>query len=79
MTKPKGANDDVPKTSVLARLGNVMYWLATGVGVLIGLFAAYGAAFGKGDERWAVIAVFAVMAIGFWGIGRAVRYVLAGR
>ncbi len=67
-------------TGVLARLGNVLYWLCTGVAVLSVLGGVGGAIFGGTNiEWWQGFAAGAAVAIVFWGIGRAVRYVLAGR
>jgi hypothetical protein len=65
---------------VLARLGNVLYWTAAALSVLIvvvGIPAALNEAPPK--ARWSVIAVFFAIAGAVWLAGRACRYVLAGR
>ncbi len=65
---------------MLARLGNVFYWLSTGLAVLFALAGVYNAIIGgTNNEWWQPLAVGAAFAIVFWGIGRAVRYVLAGK
>ncbi len=67
-------------TGMLARLGNVFYWLCTGVAVLFVLGGVYNAIFGGTNiEWWQGFSAGAAIAIVFWGIGRAFRYVLAGR
>ena len=67
-------------TEVLARLGNLLYWLCTGVGV-VGALGTVGAAISgeTNNEWWQDVAAAAAIAVVFWGIGRAFRYVLAGR
>ncbi len=75
MTKP----DMNTETSMLARLGNLIYWFSIGVATLCALMIVVSAAFGKGDDRWFVIIVLTGIAIISWGIGRGARYVLAGR
>ncbi len=67
-------------TGMLARLGNVFYWLCTGVAVLFVLGGVLRAIFGgTNNEWWQDLGAGAAIAIVFWGIGRAFRYVLAGR
>jgi hypothetical protein len=66
---------------MLARLGDVLYWLGC---ILAGLTVAAGAFlwFAEGHARKdgiAVVAGFLVFALILWLIGRACRYVLAGR
>lgn len=63
---------------MLARLGNVVYWLGC-------ILAAATVAFWvvlvhtTNDGRDAFgVALFAIVAVGFWLIGRAFRYVLSG-
>lgn len=70
---------------MLARLGNVLYWLGTG---LAGLFLA-GAAWmtwtiwvelnRPGDDSGFFAFSGAALAVICWLFGRACRYVLAGR
>ncbi len=65
---------------LLARLGNVLYWLCTGVAVLFVLGGVHRAIFGgSNNEWWQDVGAGATGAILFWGIGRAARYILAGR
>ena len=68
---------------MLVRLGNVLYWSGTGVAVLFilaGIYYAVPAADGVGDKGWGYYAVRAAgSAIVAWLIGRAARYVLAGK
>ncbi len=67
-------------TGVLARLGNVIYWLFTGFAVLGVLGGVFNAIFGvTNNEWWQDLGAGAAFAIVFWGIGSAFRYVLAGR
>jgi hypothetical protein len=60
-----------------ARLGNVLYWTATTIAVLLALLAARLYEFG-GSEPLAIWGVIIVAAL-VWLIGRACRYILAGR
>ena len=67
-------------TELLARLGNVLYWLFTGLAVLIVLAGVGRAIFGgSNNEWWQDVGAGAAAAILFWGIGRTARYILAGR
>jgi len=61
-----------------ARLGNVLYWLGTVIAVLC-IGAAFTFASNEGREKWYAVGFFAVFAAVSWGIGRALRYVLAGK
>ncbi len=64
---------------MLARLGNVFYWLCTGVVVLVGIFIFASLVFGKGDDRLWGVGGLVVFAIVVWLAGRAARDILAGR
>ena len=87
MTEQRGSEGDVRLTPLLARLGNVVYWLATGVATLFVLGAIIATLmeahvavfFGTKDEKWFAFVGLTALAIGSWGIGRAARYILAGR
>ena len=68
-----GESDGVIK--LLAWLGNLLYWLCTGVAVVLVLAGVYSVIFGQAEHFGAVV----VGAIVLWGIGRLVRYVLAGK
>ena len=63
----------------MARLGNVLYWAATAVAIVLVVLAvlAYFTATGTGALQSALLIVaFAGLV---WLIGRAILYVLAGR
>jgi hypothetical protein len=64
---------------MISRLGNVLYWAACGLAILSGVGCVI-AAMQSGTYNpsgWLIIG--AVLAVGFWLVGRACRYVLAGR
>jgi len=65
-------------SGALSRLGNVLYWLCTGVAMVFGIVAIL-LVFGRGDEKMLFVGFFAVLAIVVWLIGRAARYILAGK
>jgi hypothetical protein len=71
---------------MLARLGNVIYWLCTGVaaafvvgGLSLALTSLGNVGAGIDKEKLAITAICAVLAIVFWFLGRAARSILAGR
>jgi hypothetical protein len=57
-----------------ARLGDVLYWLGCVVATATGGLAAYALTFPGGEPS-----VIAIIAGSIWLLGRACRYVLAGR
>ncbi len=61
---------------MIARLGNVLYWAACGAAVLLGALGAFEFFVHKDSEA---IVVFAVLGLLVWLVGRACRYILAGR
>ena len=61
-----------------ARLGQVIYWGASGVAVLLALLAIFEFTRASPDAPFLGI-VFGVIGIGVWLVGRAIVYVLAGR
>ena len=63
---------------MLNRFANVVYWLCTGLAVLCAALAVAIVINAKADDYFGTV-FFAVMAPMFFGIGRAVRYVIAGR
>lgn len=80
MGRASGPGERSGMTELLARLGNVIYWLFTGVAVLGVLGGVFSAIFGgTNNEWWQDLSAGAAVAILFWGIGRAFRYVLAGK
>ncbi len=95
---------------MLARLGNVVYWLYTGLAVLFGITAIAAVGFNLWDlwqhgnpevpkevlgaesglrleevirppnyEGFAIAGILVVSAIVVWLMGRAARYILAGK
>jgi len=64
---------------MVARLGDVLYWAASGVAALLAAFVlmVFMLADGKGEPIFQVLGV--VIAGIIWLIGRACRYVLAGK
>ena len=70
---------------MLARLGEVLYWAAFGIAILIGVLAAavaIGLIQPAGldiSERLMTSAAFFVIGALVWAIGRGALYVLAGR
>lgn len=69
---------------MLALLGNVIYWTASGLALLVGLLAVAGVVlvvlFGSPEKQTLTVsAVFAVAAVVIWLLGRAAKYVLANR
>ncbi len=74
-----GGEDDKIVPTLLERLGNVLYWLGTGIAVLFFGISILIAFAGEGEQRWFSAIMAAVFAVASWGIGRALRYVLAGR
>jgi hypothetical protein len=65
---------------LLARLGDVLYWTTASLSALI-IIVGIPAGLNEvaPDKRWTLIAVFFVIAAVIWLLGRACRYVLAGR
>lgn len=67
---------------MLARLGNVLYWAGTGIAALCviggGAFAISIYNYNRADAYF-IGALWLVSAAVIWLIGRACRYVLAGR
>lgn len=66
-----------------ARLGNVVYWMCSGLAALIILLLAYvvmsyGIGGARGDASFVQGLMF-VVAVAIWLFGRAVRYVLGGK
>lgn len=73
---------------MVERLGKMIYWVATGLAVLLACAAGFTALqsrhiaddpyaqYGSGD--WGTALAVLVFAVLLWGAGRAVRYVLSG-
>ena len=60
--------------NMVVRLGNVLYWAAC---ILAALVAAFSLVVWQYD--WANLALGGAIGLGVWLVGRALRYVLAGR
>ena len=64
---------------MLARLGEVLYWIGAGFGILLIGLALAGYVFGNGDfDSHFFLALIAVFGALIWLSGRALRYILAG-
>ena len=61
---------------MIARLGNVLYWAACGIAVLLGALGAYEFFVHRDAAAMVGLALFGVIA---WLAGRACQYVLAGK
>jgi hypothetical protein len=70
----------IPSTreSMAARLGQVLYWVACGIGALIAAFGLYMLMTEPEIDRGASVAMIGSGGA-VWLIGRACLYVLAGR
>jgi hypothetical protein len=62
-----------------ARLGEVLYWAATMIAALALVLAVYATVAGRGADRFFPIGVIVAFGVLGWLLGRACRYVLAGR
>lgn len=62
---------------MIARLGNVLYWIGCGVASFYAAVGLYGALYGRDPAYIATMS--GGIAIAAWLIGRACRYVLTGR
>jgi hypothetical protein len=70
---------DLPERKVLARLGDVLYWLGC---ILAAIVVVWGAVFCFRGEHGGdpyLFSVVAVAAFSIWVIGRALRYILSGK
>jgi hypothetical protein len=69
----------MPEGKVLARLGDILYWIGC---VLAGIVVVWGAVFcfraDNGDDPY-LFSLVAVAAFSIWVIGRALRYILSGK
>ena len=66
---------------MIARLANVIYWTASGLAVLLLLFAAWGAFVTTvfKDDAAFIALMSGLLGVMIWAFGRAVLYVMAGR
>ena len=63
---------------MLARLGQVIYWAACGIAVVVVLFGI-AMSFGDNDDSLIIIVGSLVYAALVWLLGRAALYVSAGK
>ena len=63
---------------MLAWLGNILYWLGSGIAVLFLAMDVASLVWGEGDRATTIIFGF-LMAVLSWLAGWALRYVLTGR
>jgi hypothetical protein len=67
---------------MLARLGDVLYWLGSGIAVVLIAWGVILYAEDRGPwawDWWVPYALLGVPAVVAWLIGRACRYVLGGK
>lgn len=64
---------------MVARLGNVVYWAATALAVLLVSIAGLELVIGAGPDRVYIAPSAAAAGVVVWLVGRATLYVLAGR
>jgi uncharacterized membrane protein YdbT with pleckstrin-like domain len=70
---------DMPEGQVVARLGDILYWIGC---VLAAIVVVWGALFcfrGDNADDPYLFLVVAVAAFSVWVIGRALRYILSGK
>jgi hypothetical protein len=68
-------------TSVVARLGNVLYWAANGLAALMATLGALGfviALINNAGEGMILAPMMIALAVPVWLVGRACLYVMAG-
>jgi hypothetical protein len=64
---------------MLARLANVIYWTANALVLVLVPWFVWAWYVGPERERPGVVMVGIIVVPGIWLVGRAVRYVLAGK
>ena len=64
---------------MLARLGEVLYWTACGIGALLGMIGVYAFFNDNRPYSWAPLLICWVVAGLVWLVGRGARYVLAAK
>jgi hypothetical protein len=69
----------MPEGKVRARLGDVLYWLCCVVAVVVFAWGAHGELAGTSADSPYLFALATVAAFAIWIIGRACRYILAGK
>ena len=64
---------------MVERLGNVLYWTGCVAAIVVAVLSVL-AIVGSGRDDWWIAAAFgAGVSSGCWVLGRALRYILAGR
>ena len=65
---------------MLARLGQVLYWVCCGIAVLMLLYGLLGFTYlNMQDAIFGSVIPAIIVALIFWLAGRAARYILAGK
>ena len=65
---------------MIVRLGNVLYWAACALAALAAAFSLVGFVDSPMRQQdWANLAFGGAIGLGVWLVGRAFKYVLAGR
>jgi hypothetical protein len=68
------------EATMMARLGNVLYWLGNAIAILWALLMAFALFMGKGASEAQILLGFALIPIALiWIAGRACLYVMVGR
>ena len=63
---------------MIARLANVVYWSCTGTAILFAVGSVLALPNGRSNDFFGSIAL-GILAVGAYGFGRAVRYILVGK
>ncbi len=69
----------MPEGKLLARFGDILYWLCCVVALLVFLWGARSEFSGNNADAPYTFAVATVAAFAIWIIGRACRYILSGK
>lgn len=70
-----GSNES--EAEMAARLGNVLYWLGSGIAAILFVLSAYMAIELNWNDKPTALG-FLIAAVASWLLGRALRYILAG-
>jgi hypothetical protein len=86
LTATAGDERRATEAVMLARLGYVLYWLGCGLAAVFlvfgvgGTYVAYSTTTGKDPWSWVAVALSCVvLAAVCWVVGRACKYILAGK
>ena len=61
------------------RLGDVLYWTGCAAAIAVAGFFVLSVVDSGRDDWWIAVAFGAAYSAGCWVLGRALRYILAGR